>query len=146
MGAGVKGLWIIGARVKCYPLLVGGGLRWSGNDPRNFNGGPSIRETLWRQYNNALDTDAPIDPTLETLLFGYGEEDEPSYYLPLLKHVERQGKHKHAERREAAADVCFPRSITWGSQNTSMKPAPPESAWVVTMVVSKAASPASGTS
>jgi hypothetical protein len=66
-----------------------------GLDPRIFTGTPSVKSRLYRKYNAALESGAPIDPTLDELLFGSNiDNDEPYYELPLLKRAtqkEREG-------------------------------------------------------
>jgi hypothetical protein len=90
-----------------------------GNDRRKIDCSQSIRERLYRQYNAAIEHDVPIDPTLETLLFGYGEEDDPYYELPLLRRVDPRAN-THAEGRGAALGVGLAPVDSMGATNHEM--------------------------
>jgi len=78
-----------------------------GCDPRIFSGTPSIKERLYRKYNAALESDSPIDPTLDELLFGSNIGDEPYFDLPLLKQATQKEREGSRDRRSG----CAPASL-----------------------------------
>ncbi|MDR2755976.1 MAG: hypothetical protein LBC20_09735, partial [Planctomycetaceae bacterium] len=74
------------------------------SDPRLFSGSPaqraSIRERLHRKYNQVLEEDLPVHPTLDNLLYG-SCEDQIVYDMPLFF------QHTGADTREPVSG-CSP--------------------------------------